>query len=60
MALYELTEVELDSVCGGGKKGGYELTVVKIRQNQDNYTKVVFSKGVDASNNQVVQIGEIG
>ena len=60
MALYELTEVELDSVCGGGKKGGYELTVVKIKQNQNNYTSVSYSKDVDASNNQAVVIGSIG
>ena len=59
MALYELTEVELDTVCGGKKYGG-DVTVIKIKQNQHNKTTVILSAGVDASNNQIVDIGSIG
>ena len=62
MAVHELTTVELDAVCGGGRysKLEVEVNLVKIGQSQSNYTKVVYSKGVDASNTQAVQIGSIG
>lgn len=64
MAVYELTAVELETVCGGGKYGRskleIEVNVVKVNQEQSNYTKVVFSKQTDASNNQLVTIGSVG
>lgn len=63
MAIHELTTVELETVCGGGRYKPsleIEVNVVKIKQDQSNYTKVVFSKGVDASNNQLVTIGSVG
>lgn len=65
MAVHELTTVELDTVCGGSKyysksKLEIEVNVVKVDQNQSNYTKVVFSKNTDASNNQLVTIGSVG
>lgn len=61
MALQELTSVELDAVCGG-KKGGVDadVTVIKIKQHQNNKIIIYASSGVDASNNQVVSIGSVG
>lgn len=64
MALHELTAVELDAVCGGGRNGkprlDIDITVIKIKQVQRNKTNVIGSRDVDASNNQVVTIGGIG
>lgn len=73
MALYELTTMELDAVCGGkwglgkvakGKAGGgdidIDITIINIKQKQNNKTTVVGSRDVDASNNQGVNIGNIG
>ena len=61
MALQDLTSVELDDVCGG-KKGGVnaDITIIKIKQHQNNKTIIYASSDVDASNNQIVTIGSVG